>query len=97
MGTRLMTKFIAVLEGDAVYGDLREVDQLPSALLDRLEHYFLTYKQAPGVDRPQVEIVDTYGRHEAYDVIRRSQADYEAEFGEIKRTKEILASSHPKR
>jgi inorganic pyrophosphatase len=87
-------KIVAVLEGDAVYGKLTEIDQLPSALVDRLEHYFLTYKQAPGLDRPKVEITHVYGRHEAYDAIRRSQEDYETAFGEIKRTKEILATTH---
>ena len=45
-------KIIAVLEGDAVYGAWREVDQCPPALVDRLRHYFLTYKELPGEPRP---------------------------------------------
>ncbi len=88
-------KIIAVLEGDAVYGALTDIANLPGDLLDRLEHYFLTYKQAPGVDRAKVEITEVYGRQEAYEVIRRSQEDYEEHFGEIKRAKEILARSGP--
>jgi inorganic pyrophosphatase len=92
-GNEADDKIISVLEGDAVYGKITEIEHLPSALVDRLEHYFLTYKQAPGTDRAKVEITHIYGRHEAYEVIRKSQEDYEATFGEIKRTKEILATT----
>jgi inorganic pyrophosphatase len=35
-------KIIAVLDGDAAWGALRDVRELPPALLKRLEHYFLT-------------------------------------------------------
>jgi inorganic pyrophosphatase len=77
-------KLIAVLEGDAVYGAWRDVDQCPPALLDRLRHYFLTYKEPPGdrPERPRVEIAEVYGRAEAHEVIRRSQQDYAASFGQ---------------
>ncbi len=40
-------KIIAVIRGDAVYGGVREISELPAALRDRLRHYFLTYKQLP--------------------------------------------------
>lgn len=73
-------KIIAVLEGDAVYGEWRELSNSPQALVERLKHYFLTYKQAPGAPRPRVEIPDVYGREEAYEVIRRSRLDYERKF-----------------
>ena len=56
----------------------------PPALIARLEHYFLTYKQAPFVTRPRVEITHVYDRDEAYNVIRHSRADYEAHFAELK-------------
>ena len=90
-GDQADDKIIAVLEGDAVYGAFTEISNLPGALVDRLEHYFLTYKQAPGVDRAKVEITEVYGRYDAYEVIRRSQEDYEAHFGDIKRAREVLA------
>jgi inorganic pyrophosphatase len=75
-------KLIAVLEGDAVYGAWRDIVECPPSLLDRLRHYFLTYKEPPG-DRPdrRVEIAEVYGRAEAHEVIRRSQEDYTASFG----------------
>lgn len=73
-------KIIAVLAGDAVFGALEEIGDAPPALVERLRHYFLTYKDAPGPTRHRVEIAATYGRAEAHEVIRRSVADYEAGF-----------------
>jgi inorganic pyrophosphatase len=49
-------KIIAVLLGDPTFGELADVRQLPRAVIDRLRHYFLTYKTIPG-DR-----VDHHGR-----------------------------------
>lgn len=71
-------KIIAVLKGDHTFGDFTDVSQVPAKTLKRLKHYFLTYKEDP--DQPnapkEVEIVSTYGREEAYAVIKASQADY---------------------
>lgn len=39
-------KIIAVMRDDAVYGNFTDISQCPAALLDRLKHYFLTYKKA---------------------------------------------------
>ncbi|EQD74000.1 inorganic diphosphatase, partial [mine drainage metagenome] len=36
-------KIVAVLEGDYVWGGARELSDLPAALIERLEHYFVTY------------------------------------------------------
>jgi inorganic pyrophosphatase len=69
-------KIIAVLNDDAVYGNLRDVSELAAPLLERLRHYFLTYKQAPDRQHAPVEITHIYGRDEAHEVIRRSQDDY---------------------
>lgn len=68
-------KIIAVLEDDPVYGELRDIKDCPSALIERLKHYFLTYKQYPaGV--PVIELESVYGRKGALEVISRSLADY---------------------
>jgi inorganic pyrophosphatase len=77
-------KIIAVLQNDAMYGGWRDIPDAPSALIERLRHYFLTYKQVPGAAPPKVEITDIYDRDEAYDVINRSRADYEAHFAKLK-------------
>jgi inorganic pyrophosphatase len=73
-------KIIAVLKGDAVYGRIDNIDGLPSTLIDRLRHYFLTYKQSPDRADHVVEISDVYGRADALEVIRRSYADYYAHY-----------------
>ena len=69
-------KIVAVLEGDATYGHLREIAKCPPVVIDRLRHYFLTYKQAPDAVTPVCEITHVYEREEALDVIQRSRADY---------------------
>lgn len=75
-------KIIAVLEKDEVYGKWEDISELPSTIIDRLKHYFLTYKQLPG-ESPKCEITDVYGREEAMEVIRRSQMDYQKVYGSL--------------
>lgn len=74
-------KIIAVLESDVSYGHLRDIADAPAGLVDRLQHYFLTYKHPPQGGRSRVEIVDVYDRDGASDVVRRSIGDYRATFG----------------
>jgi inorganic pyrophosphatase len=76
-------KIIAVMRDDAVYGGFTDISQCPSALMDRLQHYFLTYKSAPGTTHHKVEITSVYGREEARKVIRASHADYRAKYPEL--------------
>jgi inorganic pyrophosphatase len=76
-------KIIAVLKDDAAYGGITNIDQVATPVLDRLRHYFLTYKQSPDSDTPTCEITHIYGREEAHDVIVQSMADYKERFGEI--------------
>ena len=38
-------KIIAVMRDDAVYGTLTDLKECPMTLLDRLQHYFLTYSR----------------------------------------------------
>jgi len=37
-------KIIAVLKDDAIWGKCKDIDEIPKSLIDRLSHYFLTYK-----------------------------------------------------
>jgi len=80
-GTQADDKIIAVLESDLAYGRIEEIRDVPAGLIDRLKHYFLSYKQLPSDKDKKVEIVDVYDRIEARDVITRSLRDYESEFG----------------
>jgi inorganic pyrophosphatase len=74
-------KIVAVLAGDALYGGWHDVAELPRTLVDRLRHYFLTYKRAPDSDQPRVEIAEVYGREAAYEVVEQCMADYAEAFG----------------
>lgn len=73
-------KIIAVLMGDFVYEKFRDISECPEKLIERLRHYFLTYKDAPSVSTSRVQIVHTYGAEEAHEVIRLAQLDYQAKF-----------------
>ena len=72
-------KLIAVMNNDALYEDYRDVSDLPRKVVDRLRHYFLTYKDLPG-NPADVEITHVYGRAEAMDLIARSIEDYQTRF-----------------
>ncbi len=69
-------KIIAVLENDAAYSGYNDLADVPSAIVDRLRHYFLTYKQSPDSNHVPITISHVYGRSEAHEVIRRSMVDY---------------------
>ena len=74
-------KIIAVLANDNLWADVDDIDELPSILVERLRHYFSTYKLVPGSE-PPVTLASTFGREHAHRVIEASIADYADEFGE---------------
>jgi len=68
-------KIIAVLKGDKVFEQYTEIHELPKGILERFEHYFLTYKSLP--DEPnKCDIAYSYGKLEAYRVIDTAIGDY---------------------
>ena len=70
-------KIVAVLESDKVFDYAKELKHLPEAVVNRLVHYFATYKmEMTGEQENPMEIVGTYGRDEAMEVITASMADY---------------------
>ncbi len=80
-------KIVAILKGDNVYGQWNDISECPEALIQRLKHYFLTYKNVPGDGKKvEVEITHTYGKAEAIEVIKRSYSDYKRHFGIIDET-----------
>lgn len=76
-------KIIAVMEGDAAFGAWRDIGDCPHALIERLRHYFLTYKNVPDEQPAQVEITEVYGRDEALAVVEASHQDYLSRFADI--------------
>ena len=77
-------KIVAVLEHDLAYGELRDIADAPPGVIDRLRHYFLTYKQMPGEPKRTVRIAEVYDRVEAVEVLRSSLDDYHENFGDPK-------------
>ncbi len=75
-------KIIAVLDGDNIWGDVGDINDLPSIKIERLQHYFLTYKMVPG-KQINVKVDHVYGRDEALRVIEASIQDYQADFGHL--------------
>lgn len=73
-------KIVAVMSNDHVYDGVEEIAELPPVLIERLRHYFLTYKLVPGTQSP-VTIGGTYGRAHAEQVIEAAILDYDEEFG----------------
>src|SRR5262245_54594830 len=72
-------KIISVLENDYVWGAARDVRDVPAVLVERLQHYFLTYKLVPG-QRSRARIARVYGRDHARKVVRAAMADYTEAF-----------------
>ena len=74
-------KIVAVLENDNVWGEATEIDDLPTVILERVRHYFMTYKLVPG-DDSGVVIDEPYDRSHALKVVQASLDDYLEEYGE---------------
>lgn len=81
-GNEADDKIIAVLYNDAVYGSYGDIADCPAIAIERLKHYFLTYKDLPGEKR-KVTISEIYGREESLEVIKRSMDDYRESFPEM--------------
>jgi inorganic pyrophosphatase len=73
-------KIVAVLDNDNVWGDITDIGDLPPALVERLRHYFSTYKMVPG-EKSDLIVEAVYGHEEAFGVIRAAVEDYEVEYG----------------
>lgn len=72
-------KIIAVLENDNIWQDVTDISSLPPVLVERLRHYFSTYKLVHGVES-QISIERTYNCDHALEVIEAAMADYEQAF-----------------
>lgn len=73
-------KILAVLLGDPTFGDVADVAQLPRAVIDRLRHYFLTYKAIPGEHGPTITVDPVYSAMDARAVLRAARRDYAVKF-----------------
>jgi inorganic pyrophosphatase len=69
-------KIIAVLKDDEMYGDWNDIDDVHEAVLNKLKHYFLTYKNLPN-EIAKVKIDLVYNKAEAIKVIDAAILDYQ--------------------
>jgi inorganic pyrophosphatase len=75
-------KIVAVLVGDYVWGAASDITDVPPVLIERLEHYFSTYKMIPG-EAPDVKIQRVYGAEHAHRVVEAARADYVEHYGSV--------------
>lgn len=73
-------KIIAVLENDHIYGNIKDVTELPNVIVERLKHYFSTYKLVEG-EKPGIKIIGEYGATKAKQIVKASMEDYQDAFG----------------
>lgn len=73
-------KIIAVIVKDHMWGDVDDIEQFPERLVERIKHYFETYKLVPGKEN-RAKILSIYGREHALKVVEASMADYNDIYG----------------
>jgi inorganic pyrophosphatase len=73
-------KIIAVLQNDNVWGQAESITDLPAILVERISHYFATYKMIPG-EESKLKVERTYDRDHALMVVEAAMADYYDEYG----------------
>ena len=75
-------KIIAVIKDDHIWGNAADIGDVPNVLIERLKHYFETYKLRDSDDASPVSIEQIYGYEHASKVIHASLADYAEEYGD---------------
>lgn len=73
-------KIIAVLEKDNLWGGIEDISEMPVILVERLRHYFSTYKLVPGT-QSQMIIERVYNCEHALQVVEAAIEDYNEDYG----------------
>jgi inorganic pyrophosphatase len=73
-------KIIAVLDNDRFWAAAHDITDVPDIMIERLRHYFATYKLIPG-EPVQVSIEHTYGRERAEALVQAAMGDYKDIYG----------------
>lgn len=76
-------KILAVLEGDGIWGRAQKIADIPDELVERLWHYFATYKLKPG-EVSAAEVRDVYDVERAREVVQAAIDDYRDTFGSVR-------------
>lgn len=73
-------KIIGILANDSYWEDVNDIKHLPTVLVERLRHYFSTYKLVPG--KENLTYIETvYGAAYAQGIVQAAIEDYEEMFG----------------
>ena len=78
-------KIIAVFQHDDFWGSARDIGDIPESLVERLQHYFSTYKLAPGHPSPTY-VPGTYGVEHASRVVTAAMQDYQKKYTPVEVT-----------
>jgi inorganic pyrophosphatase len=73
-------KIIAVLANDNVWSKADDISDLPEAIIERLRHYFATYKLIPGQEA-NISIESVYNCEQAIKVVEAALRDYDEAYG----------------
>jgi len=73
-------KIIAVLSNDSFWENAMDIDDLPKVLVERLRHYFSTYKLIPGGESSSY-IEKIYDKEFAHKIITAAIEDYDEAYG----------------
>ena len=68
-----------MLENDYFFGDMEDLTELPEIYIERLRHYFSTYKMVTG-EESKLIVEGTYGNEHARQVVAAAIDDYEDAF-----------------
>jgi inorganic pyrophosphatase len=74
-------KIVAILENDHIYGDIRSIEALPNVIVERLKHYFRTYKMVEGQEA-EIQILGAFGAEKAKKIVKSAIKDYDDAFGQ---------------
>lgn len=80
-GGKADDKIVAVLKNDNFWADATDISDLPSRLIERLGHYFATYKLVPGQES-QVSVRAAYNSATAQEVVAAAIEDYQEVYGD---------------
>jgi inorganic pyrophosphatase len=72
-------KIIGILVSDPLWSQIEDVTQLPEIIINRIKHYFRTYKTYIP-DEPQVSIEQLLGRDDALEIVEAAIADYDQKY-----------------
>ena len=74
-------KIVAVLKDDAIWSEVKDISEIPKQIIERLQHYFTTYKMKIGEKESSTKIHSIYGAEHAFKAVQASIDDYNEIYG----------------